>query len=293
MVRRPSFTALKALEALVRCGSIHRAADDLNLSPGAISQQVRILETDLEIILFDRSARSMKPSQDALEFAEEISAAFGKIDQAIGRLTMLANTVHLKIATLPSVATRIVLPKLNEFKSQMPEVQLSFSYIHRIEDINCRDADILIGVVENEFTGERQARELFSGAVRPFATANYLKLNGPFRSTSDIAKAKLLHDFSTKPWQSWFEGVELDSSVAIEGDVFEDFELLIHATLADQGVALCPPPLISKELQTGQLLPVFDFSVLENRKYILVQPEQAKEEAMLFAEWLFQLTADL
>ncbi len=290
MIRRPSFTALKALEALVRCGSVHKAAADLHVSAGAISQQIRILETDLERRLFDRNTRSMKPSRDARELAEEVSGAFEKIDQALQRLAKITSKVQLRIATLPSVATRIVFPRLSEVRDLLPEARLSFNYVHRLEDINYWDADVLICAVDSKYAGDGVAQELFSGEVRPFASAEYLKQNGPFDAPSDVSKAKLLHDFSIKTWRSWFERAGFDSSDAIDGDIFEDFELLIHAVLANQGIALCPPKLISNELDTGKLQPVLDFSVLENRKYIVVVPEPATKEANIFANWLVQST---
>jgi len=290
MARRPSFTALKALEALVRCGSIHKAADDIHVSPGAISQQIRILESELGWKLFDRNARSMKPTVDAQELAEEISGAFEKVDQALQRLTKISNKVHLKISTLPSVATRIVLPRLSEVRDLLPEAHLSFNYIHRIEDVNHWDADVLICAVDSNYEGAGIAQELFSGEVRPFASVEYLKRNGPFGAPSDVAKSNLLHDFNTKAWRSWFDCAGIESSGAIDGDVFEDFELLIHATLADQGIALCPLKLISNELEAGKLQPVLEFSVLEDRKYVVVVPEQATKEATIFADWLVQST---
>lgn len=290
MTQQPSFTALKAFEALVRCGSIHKAAADLHVSPGAISQQIRILETDLKLRLFDRNARSMKPSRDAQELAEEVSGAFDKISQALQRLTNATNKVQLRVAALPSVANRIVFPRLNEVRDLLPATRLSFSYIHRLEDINHWDSDVLICAVDSKYTGDGVAQELFSGEVRPFASVEYLKLNGPFDTPSDVSKAKLLHDFSTKTWRSWFECAGFDSSNGLDGDIFEDFELLIHAALANQGIALCPPKLISNELDTEKLQPVLNFSVLENRKYIVVLPKQATKEANIFADWLVQST---
>jgi LysR family glycine cleavage system transcriptional activator len=291
MVHRPTFTALRALEALVRCGSIQKAARDLCVSPGAISQQIRVLEAGLGVRLFDRSGRAMKATQDALELAGTISGAFDAIYQAVDRLSAARPHTQLRIATLPSVATRIVLPRLGELRKSLPEVQLSFTYIHRLEDVHHWDADVLICAVDPTFTGRGRAQALFSGAVRPFASVDYLKREGPFVVPSDVRRANLLHDFDTRAWRSWYERAGIDDAGATEGDIFEDFELLVHAALAHQGIALCPPPLISQEIKTGRLLPVFDTSVLENRNYMVVIPERGKTEAIAFADWLARATS--
>lgn len=290
MVQRPTFTALRALEALVRCGSIQKAARDLHVSPGAISQQIRILETGLGARLFDRSGRAMKATQDALRLAGTISGAFDAIYRAVDELSAARRNTQLRIATLPSVATRIVLPRLGELRRNLPDVQLSFTYIHRLEDVHHWDADVLICAVDSALMGKGRARTLFSGAVRPFASVDYLKCKGPFVVPSDVKRANLLHDFDTRAWRLWYERAGIGVGGSTEGDIFEDFELLLHATLAHQGIALCPPPLISQEIEAGRLLPVFDSPVLENRNYIVVIPERSKTEAIAFADWLARAT---
>lgn len=290
MARRPTFTALRALESLVRCGSLQKAADDLHVSPGAISQQVRILEAELGTKLFDRSGRAMKSTHDAQELAAVISDAVATVYQAVDRLGEAKRKIQLKIATLPSIATRTVLPRLDDLRKILPTVQLNFTYIHRIEDVHHWDADVLVCAVDKEYTGRGQAHFLFSGAVRPFASADYLKRNGPFTALPDMARAKLLHDFDTKAWRMWYERAGIDPLGSTDGDIFEDFELLIHAALAHQGIALCPSVLISQEIESRSLLPVFELPVLENRNYVVVVSEQAKSEAVLFAHWLVRST---
>ena len=293
MVRRPSYAALRAFEALVRCGSIHKAADDIHVSPGAVSQQVRQLEAAMEISLFDRSGRSMTPTAVAKDLAAEITSAFRKIDDALSVASASDRTVQLRIATLPSIATRFVLPRLSQFKKRAPDVQLSFTYIHRLEDIKNWDTDVLICAVDSKFKGEGTARELFSGRVCPFASKGFIDTHGLFKSDDEFTNSNLLHDFSTLGWETWLKEQNSSYSKPLGGDIFEDFELLIHALLADQGIALCPPPLVSNEVSSGQLVPISDRSALQNRRYIVVIPENAINEAMLFADWLIESTQGL
>ncbi len=292
MAHRPSHAALKAFEALVRCGSIHRAAEDIHISPGAVSQQIRKLEATLETALFDRSGRSMTPTPTAKKLAAELNGAFKTVDAALDQVRDSAQAVQLRIATLPSVATRIVLPNLVHFKESAPQVQLSFTYVHRLDDTKFWDADVLICAVDYEFLGEGVARDLFSGAVRPFASKAFVATNGPFKTDLDITRSHLLHDFSATGWIKWMEGCKEKPDVSVGGDTFEDFELLIHSVLADQGIALCPPPLIVNEIKSGRLTPVSDRAVFEARKYVVVTSEDAKPEAKSFADWLIAVAQD-
>lgn len=240
--------------------------------------------------LFDRSRRAMKPTQAALTLAATISGAFDAIYQSVDGLIEAKQKTQLKIATLPSVATRIVLPRLGELRKCLPDVQLSFTYIHRLDDVHHWEADVLICAIDAGFEGAGSSRTLFSGAVQPFASAGYLESQGPFDAPSDIKNANLLHDFDTSAWKLWHERAGIDARRAAEGDIFEDFELLVHAALAHQGIALCPPTLISQEVDTGRLVPVFGLSVLENRNYIVVNPKRGKTEAAEFADWLVRST---
>ena len=116
MDRYPTFTALKALEALVRCGNVRQAAKDLHVSIGAVSQQIRILEQDLGHVLFDRSGRSMIATRDATDLAKDIGKGFSVIFGAVDQFRELSRTTHLDIATLPSVANRIVFPVRRHIK---------------------------------------------------------------------------------------------------------------------------------------------------------------------------------
>jgi LysR family transcriptional regulator, glycine cleavage system transcriptional activator len=291
MDRFPPFKALRAFEAMIRCGSIKKAAEDLHVSPGAISQQIRKLETELGHNLFVREARAMRPTPAALELAAEVSRAFAAISTATKRFGPTKRPDPLRIATLPSVATRIVVPELSAFRRHAPEVQLSFTYVHRLEDFSLRNADVLLCVVDGMYRNEGTARILFDGAVAPVASPGYIETRGSLDEPSAMLKGDLLHDFDTSAWRRWFNQAGVEATDPLPGDIYEDFGLLIHAALSGQGIALCPPELISRELDSGQLTLLSRLTVLDERKYCIILPDDPRSDAFVFGDWLVELTA--
>lgn len=293
MGRQPSFVSLRALEALVRCGSIQKAADDLHVSPGAVSQQIRQLETELGTKLFDRDRRAMKPLPHAIILAREISRAFNGMFSAVDAVRRDSEKKKLQIATLPSVANRVIMPNLTALKKRLGDAQLNFSYIHRVEDTLPSDADIMISVLDQSYEGPGDATVLFPGEVRPYASPAYATEYGPFDTTDEVAAAKLLHDFSHEAWRSWIEDGGGSGAIATNGDVFEDFELLVHAALADQGIALCPTCLVTKEIDLGRLVLLSERAAVKNRSYVVVRKDTHDEVATKFVTWLVETTEHL
>lgn len=281
-------------EALLRCGSVRKAAEDQHVTPGAISQQIRRLEDELSIYLFDRSARAMKPTAPAKALAAELASAFSTIAAAVERARSAHNeNVPLRISALPSLAIRIVVPKLSAFRQHAPTIGLSFSYMHGIADFLDEQTDVLLSIVDDNYCGRGKIYPLFSGVVRPVCSNSYLQSRGPFQSPSDLLEAELLHDHDTTAWKSWFAKSGLSLRGEIAGDVYEDFGLMGLAAVAGQGIALCPVHLIERELSQGDLVVVSGTALFESRSYCAVLPEKPRPEAEVFVQWLLNLVANL
>lgn len=290
MPHLPSYKALRAFEAMIRCGTIQKAAEDLFVSPGAISQQIRKLEKELGRSLFERKGRTLAPTAQALLYASSLAQAFDIIEAATKSFTARKTANPLRIAALPSIVSQLIVPNLGSFKSCAPHIQLSFTYLHRMDDFSLTDSDILICVTDGEYRGVGSAKNLFDGSVKPVASSAYVKRYGPFEDAHSLVKAKLLHDYDTSGWRQWLVNQGISSEYTIDGDVYEDFGLLIHATLSGHGVALCPPDLIRRELQNGELVVVSQHPILIGRKYTIILPNHPLDEAKIFCEWLLEIT---
>lgn len=284
-----TLTALRAFEAMIRCGGVNQAAGDLHVTPGAISQQLRRLERDFGRRLFERTGRSLTPVAGARELAEELTAAFTTIAEAAARFAQGAEGGPLRIATLTSVATRLIVPALAQLRRQAPALRISFTYVHRPAEATFADADLLVTAIDGPYRGPGEARPLLPGAVRPVCSPTYRRRLGRAPTAAEIAQADLLHDGDLTGWLRWFRAAGLRRRTAA-GDIYEDVGLLAAAALSGQGIALCPPSLFGPELAKGDLVAVSDIATLQERQYCLVLPDRPRAEALVFADWARSLT---
>ncbi len=279
-----TLTALRAFEAMIRCGGVNQAAGDLHVTPGAISQQLRRLERDLGRRLFERTGRSLTPVAGARALADELTTAFATIAEAAARFAQGAESGPLRVATLPSVATRLIVPALARLRRQAPALRISFTYVHRPAELTFADADLLVTAVDGAYRGPGEARPLLSGVVQPVCSPAYRRRLGRAPLAAEIAQAELLHDGDTAGWLRWFREAGLRRRHA-PGDIYEDVGLLAAAALSGQGVALCPITLIGPELAKGDLVVVSDVAILQERQYCVVLPDRPRAEALVFADW--------
>ena len=289
MSELPSLKALRAFEATIRKGSVKDAARDLHVSDGAVSQQLRRLEQELGAALFRRTGRTLTPTRDAFVLAEALAGAFSTIGEAIQRFRQEHDHEPLQIVTLPSIATRLIVPALAQFRTHAPKVRLSFTYVHQPSEFELGSADVLLCTVDGPFRGVGKARVVLDGSVRPVCSPTYLKRIGRRLKPSDLAAADLLHDCDTVGWERWFRETNVAIQSSLTGDIYEDFGLLGSAALAGQGVALCPVELISQELSRGDLVVISDVPTLEERKYSVIVPETPRPDALVFADWVVSL----
>lgn len=279
-----TLTALRAFEAMIRCGGVIQAAGDLHVTPGAISQQLRRLEQDLGRRLFERTGRSLTPVPGARDLADELTAAFTAITEAATRFAQGSEGGPLNIATLPSVATRLIVPALAQLRRHAPDLRVSFTYVHRPAELTFAEADVLVTAVDGPYHGPGEARPLLSGIVQPVCSPAYRRRLGRKPTAAEIAQGDLLHDCDTTGWLRWFRAAGLRRRT-VAGDIYEDVGLLAAAALAGQGIALCPIKLIGQELAQGELVIVSDIAILQERQYCVVLPDRPRPEALVFADW--------
>lgn len=285
MERLPSLTALRAFEATVRTGSVKDAARDLCVSVGAVSQQLRRLEQDLGARLFRRIGRSLVATAQANAYAREIGQAFALIASASERVKDQQSADPLMIHTLPSIAIRLIVPALAEFRAHAPHVRVSFTYVHQPSEFVLGSADVLLCTVDGPSDKVGRVQTILDGAVYPVCSPCYRAALSERLEASELLQANLLHDCDSVGWSRWFEDAGVQAPGELLGDTYEDFGLMGAAALAGQGVALCPIDLIADELRRGELVLLSDVSTRRERRYCVVLPTKPHPDAEAFADW--------
>ncbi len=283
---QPTLSALKTFDAIVRSGSLKGAALELHITQSAVSHQLRRLEETLEKKLVVRNGRGILPTAEGRRLAEGLREGFQRLELAVNELTLGETMSRLRISCLPSVAVRWLIPRLNGFREQHPDIAISIQYASTLQDSITADADVLLTWRYETSAPDRDAQRLFSGATYPVASPLYLDRAGSCRTPADLLQLELLHDHSFRPWQTWFRQNGLYPGSMSEGAVYQDFNLLSAAAIAGLGIALCPLKLIEMELKQGTLRTLFDIPVSERRTYWLFHHPKPPAAVLTFCEWI-------
>ncbi len=290
MARLPSLNALRCFEAAARSGSFSRAAEELNVTQSAVSHQVRQLEDWFGLTLFDRQGRQTIPTAKGQELARSLAEAFDIMAAACRRLQQNEHGPALTIAALPSFATIWLIPRLSQFFREHPEVSVKVVYAFAGQKLDFDEIDIaVLWGPPGEWEGFR-ATKLLPGATAPICNPIFLDREGPFDVPQAILGKPLLHDDDRLDWQNWMRHAGLKHAGPAPGPIFQDFNLLRAATLAGQGIALCPLSLIADDLLSGRLVQLFDIAIKEDYAYTIVEPASGKgrrsEALEVFKQWL-------
>ncbi|MDX8446961.1 LysR family transcriptional regulator [Mesorhizobium captivum] len=282
----PNISALAAFEAVARLGSFTAAARELDLTQGAVSRQIGLLEEQFGRRLFERDSRNVRLSTAGEIYAEAVRSALGQLrDAALGLMSNRHSGV-LNLAILPTFGTRWLMPLIPDFVARHPDITINFATrIGRFDFTRERlDAAIHHGMPD---WPDADCTLLMRETVAPVAAPEFLgerKVTAP----ADIGRLPLLH-MATRPgaWSEWFEHQGLDAPTG-PGMQFEQFGTVAQACMAGLGVALLPQILIAGELQRGQLMPAPGLPMQSRSAYYLVVPHDKRGHPPVasFRDWL-------
>ncbi len=284
--------ALRVFEAVARTGSFTRAAKELFITQSAVSHQIKALEEWLAAPLFERSRRTPTLLATGAALAPVLTGALSDIQNACRRLREKPDDQRLTIAVIPSVATCWLIPRLNEFRQKHPDFGLRIVYAIHGQVTDFHDADLVI-TYSAEKPRDKNVSLFMDAAAAPVCSTSFAQENGFLENTTAVARAQLLHDTDFSGWQQWFRRSGSSVPALNHSLVFEDFNLLRAATLAGQGISLCPVKLIADDLKTGRLVQISDVTVSEGSGYyVKVVSSPQTEQRKIFSEWLMATASE-
>ncbi|AEF53386.1 LysR substrate-binding domain-containing protein [Marinomonas posidonica] len=281
------YTSLHTFHLVVRFGSLKQTADHLSLTESAVSHQIKRLESQLGYALFYKNGRQLKATPRGLALAEQLAQPFDHIDH-----TLLNETPNhqqrLTLYCLPSLLEPWLLPLILTFKEAHPELDLIIRY-HSSAPEYLDENSLRISSFLPNHSSQYKIVSLFTGQTIPVCSPLYLNHSNPIDSPTSLLKVNLLHDHSEHSWQTWFSQFDLTLS-SDRKLIYEDFHLLKMATLAGQGVALCPSALIQDELAAGRLIALFPQEGNKDRYYGLEYSSYAQPNLQQLIHYLQQNT---
>ncbi len=310
--RLPPLNALKVFESAARHLSLKQAAQELNVTPAAVSHQVKLLEEYLGIPLFRRLNRGMELTPAARVALPQLSAGFDALAQAVAAMRPQPDTGQLTISAPPSLATRWLVPRLHRFFSAHPEIDIRVSARLRRVKQGERDDDVERATLQNwlqesdfailyghgGYAGYR-ADKLFAPTIAPICSPQLVNGEQPLKTPQDLMHHALVHDDTgvlydgVGFWEVWLKGAGVSDVDTGRGSHFSHAVLAIEAAADSLGVVATMPLLAASELAVGRLVMPFELQVpLKSAYYAVSNAAVSQRPAVAaFRDWLMEEAA--
>jgi LysR family glycine cleavage system transcriptional activator len=285
----PSLNGLKAFEATARHESFTKAAVELFVTQGAVSQQVKALESSLGVRLFRRERQRLLITDAGRAYLEVVRDAFDRLGTGTERLLQRQKSGVLMITTSPDFASKWLVHRLGRFSEAHPEIDLRLSASMQHVDFAREDFDLAVRHGEGHWPGLHVTR-LCTEDLFPVCSPKLLTGRGALRSPRDIKHHRLLYTNSTDGWTKWLAKVGVDGTDFKRGTVFNQSSMTIDAAIDGQGIALARSALAARDLISGRLVRPFREALEAPYAYWIVCPKSAADlpKISLFRNWLLQ-----
>jgi LysR family transcriptional regulator, glycine cleavage system transcriptional activator len=285
--RLPQLNALKAFEAAARHESFTRAADELCVTQGAVSHQVKALEGELGIKLFNRERQRLIITEAGRDYLTVIRDALDRIALGTERLIQRQTSGVLTVSTSPDFAAKWLVHRLGRFAEAHPSIELRVSATMHHVDFAREDVDVAVRHGEGHWPGLDVARlcpeQLFAVCSPKLMTGRHR-----LRRPADVLKVPLLHLDDRTSWARWLSAAGVAAPEATRGPILNRASMLIDAAVDGQGMALARTTLAAWDLLNKRLVRPFDVALPLSKSYWIVCPKatSALPKIETFRTWL-------
>lgn len=287
----PPLNSLRAFEAAARHGNFTRAAEELGVTQSAVSRQIATLEDFLGIQLFTRSRGEVILTPAALRYEPELARAFSIIMTATENLPNLPNRRAINIRSMPGVLHTWLLPRIGEFRTMHPNVRLNFSSSMNFILADRERIDISIQGPPTPDQAGITLEPFMQNRVAPVCSPAYLKRVGPISSPKEFSKHTILDAcFRRNDWSEWLSMVGAPETPFPNILTFESSSMVYVAAKEGLGIAMGQLPLIQREIERGDLVQVFESSIVLNPLLYVGYSHRSVNLASVgaFREWLMK-----
>jgi LysR family glycine cleavage system transcriptional activator len=295
MLRRlPPLNALKVFDAAARHESFTRAAEELCVTQGAVSHQVKALETGLGIKLFNRERQRLVITEAGREYLAVIRDALDRIALGTEHLVQRQNSGALTVSTSPDFAAKWLVHRIARFCAQHADIDLRISATMHHVDFAREDVDIAVRHGDGNWAGLHVARlcaeQLFVVCSPKLVSGRRRRISKP----SDVLKFPLLHLNERTDWSRWLEATGVVGAKSLHGPVLNHASMVIDAAVDGQGVALARTTLAAWDLLNGRLVRPFAAALPISKTYWIVCPKATSilSKITIFRDWLLAEAAD-
>lgn len=283
--RLPPLVSLRAFEAAARLGSFREAARELGVTPSAISHQVRQLEAELGLVLFQRAVRAVRLTASGEALARDASDAFDRLGASISRLRDQEGAARLCISALPLITDAWLTPRLEAFQTRYPDVSFEIETTNRVADLYTEDVDLAIRNIYAPDPGLKSYKLIDLHAL-PVCTP---EISARLKSPADLGKEVLIHISSRKAgWPEWLAAAGAAGIKPRSHLSFDSVPSALEAAAQGRGVTLGVLPLLWEAPAARALVLPFSGPKLSAGTYYLVhrKEDKARPAVAAFAQWM-------
>jgi LysR family transcriptional regulator, glycine cleavage system transcriptional activator len=284
----PALYTLKAFEAAARHESFSRAADELFVTHGAVSHQIRALEDELGVSLFAREGKRVRLTDAGSRYAKEVRAALMTLLDATREVRGGQRERRLVVSSMLSFSARWITPRIGRFIERHPQIDLELVSTNELTDFTRQDVDVAIRFGGGNYP-DLHAELLLEDVFFPVCAPSYCGGNLP-RTPADLPHMQLLRS-DDELWRTWFHTAGLtDVAEPRRGVLFQDSSNLLQAAIDGQGIALVRRSIAMHEIAAGRLHRLFEIDAPSPWTYYFVCPPAvlASPRVQAFRSWLFE-----
>jgi LysR family transcriptional regulator, glycine cleavage system transcriptional activator len=282
--------ALRVFEAVAANLSFSEAAESLNVTPAAVSQQIKTLENYIQVPLFRRSGRRVEITEEGLELLPAVRAGLEKLESALQQMKHHRRAGPLQITLLSSFLQLWLLPRIRSFRRKFPDVELRFHTSRELVDFSRTTNHIAIRFGRGNYPN-MHSEKLLDDWLVPVASPDLIKQHGTIERGATLSKYPLLES-GDEPWSVWAQA-DAEAAWHSRAPSIEDSAGLLSAAEEGLGYALARWTLVSRSLQKGTLKLAGQGALPYSSSYWFVCPKSflALPKVALFREWVFAAAA--
>ncbi len=290
----PGLRSLRAFNAAARHLSFTKAADEMGVTPAAISHQIKELEDQIGVALFTRTSRSMALTREGEILSTAAAESLDTLSRAVKRIKRLENRKVLKVSASPSIAAKWLVPRLDRFLDQAPGAEVRVDVSTTALDFERDDVDIAIRFGQGRYPGLKSDL-LFTDKIFPVCSPRIITKEKPLAQPKDLLRHTLIHlEYEAQGvvwpnWKMWMLAAGITDFDDKRGMHFGQTSLTVQAAIDGHGVALGDSNLVADDLASGRLVKPFELSLRAPSQfaYHIVSPLDTMQNPLVeaFRQW--------
>ena len=284
----PPLNALRAFEATARLSSVSLAAEQLHVTHGAVSRQLKVLEEHLGVSLFVKEGRGLKLTEAGIRLRDASGEAFERLRNVCAELTQSQVDAPFVLGCSGSLLARWFIPRLGRLNADLPDLRLHLSAGEGDLDPRRPGLDALLVFAEPPWPADMQVYELASERIGPVMSPHFAHYQALRQAPAQALLGEALLHTTSRPqaWPNWAQHHGIDASALKYGQGFEHLYYLLEAAVAGLGVAIAPQPLVAEDVRAGRLVAPWGFSQTPAQLALWLPKRAADGRARQLAQWL-------